>query len=288
MITVENLNFTYKGNSSPTLKGLNFTVNKGEILGFLGPSGSGKSTTQKLITKLISGYSGRVEVNGKEISKWTSDYYNFIGVGFELPNHYMKLTALENLQFFSTFYDVPTQDPLQLLEMVGLKQDANKRVESYSKGMKMRLNFVRALLHNPPVLFFDEPTSGLDPTNARLVKDIIKKLKSEGKTIFLTTHNMADADELCDRVAFIAEGEIKAIDAPSNLKLQHSSRRLKVNWRNAEGQLVQNYFPLDSLGTNSEFLSLIQNEQIEAMHSEEATLETIFIQTTGKVLTEAV
>ena len=286
MIKVENLNYIYPGNKAPTLRGFSFDIKEGEILGFLGPSGSGKSTTQKLIIKLLSGFEGNIRVNDVDVKNWKSDYYNFIGVGFELPNHYLKLSGKENLEFFASFYDVPVRKPLDLLKIVGLEDDADKKVESYSKGMKMRLNFVRALIHNPPVLFFDEPTAGLDPTNARIVKDIIKGLKKEGRTIFLTTHNMTDADELCDRVAFLSDGKITALDSPHLLKLKNSKRRINVEYRGEDDKLYNNSFPLDEIGFNEKFLTLLKTKNIQSVHSEESTLETVFIQLTGKFLTK--
>ncbi|HYJ84998.1 MAG TPA: ABC transporter ATP-binding protein [Pyrinomonadaceae bacterium] len=284
MIEVHNLVYRYPGNESPTIKGISFQVAAGEVFGFLGPSGAGKSTTQKLLIHLLTGFEGDVLVLNRDVRDWLADYYNFIGVGFELPNHYAKLTALENLQFFSSFYDVPTKDPLKLLQMVDLHQDANKRVEAFSKGMKMRLSFVRALLHDPQILFLDEPTAGLDPVNARVMKDIILDLKKQGKTVFLTTHNMHDADELCDRVAFIVNGEIKLTNTPKNLKLQGSARKVRVEYLR-DGKLLTKNFDLDGLGENEEFLTILKNESLQSIHSEEASLEDIFIKVTGTSLT---
>lgn len=280
MIQVKDLQFTYPGGNSPSVKGINFSIQKGEIFGFLGPSGSGKSTTQKILFNLLRGYKGHAKIEGKEVSDWDHSLYQKIGVGFELPNHYLKLTALENLTFFAAFYSVKT-NPLELLEKVGLKDDANKRVGEYSKGMKMRLNFIRALLHDPEVLFLDEPTSGLDPVNARIIKDMIKDLQKKGKTIFITTHQMFDADELCDRVAFIVDGEIKIEDSPENLKLKFSNRTVEVMAKNHAEKKI---FNLDQLGSNSDFLQLIKNNELETIHSKEATLDDIFIRVTGKNL----
>ena len=282
MISVEQLQFAYPGNDALTVKGIDFHISAGESFGFLGPSGAGKSTTQKILIKLLSGFSGKVQIMDKPLADWDKSYYNHIGVGFELPNHFGKLSALENLQFFGSFYDRPCKDPMDLLEMVGLQEDANKRVRDYSKGMKMRLNFVRALIHEPEILFFDEPTSGLDPTNARLMKDIILDLKASGKTLFITTHNMHDAEELCDRVAFIVDGQIRLIDSPKALKMQHGQRQVKVEYLNGQTQVKE--FPLDQLGENLDFLRLIREEQIETIHSEEASLEDIFIKVTGQRL----
>ncbi len=282
MIKATQLSYIYPGQDHAAVNNISFTVNRGEIFGFLGPSGAGKSTTQKLLIRLLRGYQGHVSIDSKELRNLTQDYYNHIGVGFELPNHYPRLTALENLKFFASFYRNKTSNLMQLLEMVGLHQEADKPTSAFSKGMKMRLNFVRALVHNPEILFFDEPTSGLDPINARKVKNIILDLRARGKTIFLTTHNMHDAAELCDRVAFITQGKISLTDSPRNLKLQHGTRKLTLEYGN--GQTISREFGLDKLGENPEFLNLIKNEYIQSIHSAEASLEEVFIKTTGERL----
>lgn len=171
---------------------------------------------------------------------------------------------------------------MELLEMVGLQDDAHKATAEFSKGMKMRLNFIRALVHDPDIIFLDEPTSGLDPLNARKLKNIILDLRARGKTIFLTTHNMHDADELCNKVAFITRGKINLTDSPRNLKLQHGTRKLILEY--GDGSILTHEFPLDNLGTNTDFLELIRNEYIQSIHSAEATLEDVFITTTGEKL----
>lgn len=282
MIRVENLSFTYPKNTIPTVKGIDFVIGQGEIFGFLGPSGAGKSTTQKILTKLLSGFSGEAIVLGKSVREWDNQFYNHIGLSFELPNHYLKLTALENLRFFAAFYQNPTSDFLGLLDKVGLAEDANKKVKDFSKGMKMRLNFIRALLHNPEILFLDEPTSGLDPGNARKIKDLILELKEQGKTIFVTTHRMEDADELCDRIGFIVEGSIVLVGEPEQLKLEYGRRKVNVEYFN--GVVKKEAFDLDNLGQNEAFLKILQQSKIRTIHTEEATLESIFIQVTGKKL----
>lgn len=282
MIKVNNLVFSYPKQDIQTIKGIDFQIDRGQIFGFLGPSGAGKSTVQKILTKLLENYSGDISVMGKPLKSWNHLYYEHIGVGFELPNHYLKLTALENLRFFASFYRKKMVDPMALLSKIGLEKDAQKKVEEFSKGMKMRLSFVRALLHDPEILFFDEPTSGLDPVNARIMKDIILDLKKEGKTIFLTTHNMQDANELCDQVAFITDGEIRLVDAPRQLRLDYGSKTIQVEYRN--GELNKKEFNLDGLGNNSAFQQLIREFPIESIHSQEATLEDIFITVTGKSL----
>lgn len=280
MLTVNHLHFRYPEAEKNTLKDLGFTITEGEIFGFLGPSGSGKSTTQQILYKLLHGYEGEVMFKNKSLHAWGQDFYNHIGVCFELPNHYSKLTAKENLEFFASFYSVPTKNPMDLLEMVGLSEDANKRVSDYSKGMKMRLNFIRALLHDPEFLFLDEPTSGLDPINARMIKDIILDLRKQGKTFFVTTHNMFDADELCDRVALLHEGSIVKMEAPSQLKLEYGQDKVRVETASGE----RHQFALSQLGDDAEFLNIIQNQKIRTIHSEEASLEDVFIRLTGRSL----
>lgn len=282
MIDVKNLSFRYGNQPEDTIKHIDFCIEKGEIYGFLGPSGAGKSTTQKILTRLLSDYNGKASVMGKELKQWGNEFYNHIGVGFELPNHYAKLTGLENLQLFAALYDKPTVNPMELLERVGLKQAAHQKTEAYSKGMKMRLNFVRALVHDPDILFFDEPTSGLDPVNARNLKNYIVELKQKGKTIFLTTHNMYDADELCDRVAFITEGCIKAEDAPKNLKIKYGKPTVSLEYQNEGIHTAE--FELRDLGQNDVFLNLINTHPIVSIHSREASLDEVFIKTTGHSL----
>lgn len=191
MIRVAGLTYRYPGSTHDAVQGVEFSVRRGEIFGFLGPSGAGKSTIQKILIGVLREYQGTVEVMGRDLPSYGREYYRHVGVSFELPNLYARFTALENLDFFSQLYDKPTKDPLQLLRLVGLEGDAHTRVGEFSKGMKMRLNFCRALLHDPEILFLDEPTSGLDPASARRIMEMIREQKDHGKTVFLTTHNMA-------------------------------------------------------------------------------------------------
>jgi fluoroquinolone transport system ATP-binding protein len=283
MIEVKNLKFTYPEAKKPAVNDISFTVEKGEIFGFLGPNGAGKSTTQKILIGLLKKYEGHVSILGKSRSDWDESFYEKIGVGFELPNFYSKLTAQENLEFFASFYNKPCIESTKLLEMVDLVEDRNKKVGDFSKGMKVRLNFVRAIQHDPEILFLDEPTSGLDPVNQRLLRDLIKKQKEAGKTIFITTHNMVDADQLCDRVAFIVDGKLAVVDKPNELKIQQGQRTVSVGIRNSD-EITHTEFPLEGLGQNQEFLRFIQQHKIETIHSKEATLDDIFIKVTGAKL----
>lgn len=282
MIDVKNLGYSYSKNEAPTIKNISFSIEKGEIFGFLGSSGAGKSTTQKILIKLLTNYSGEISILGNNHRNSNGSYFNNIGVCFELPNHYPKLSALENLQYFAGFYEKKTNNLFELLDKVGLAKDANVKVEKFSKGMKMRLNFVRSIMHNPDILFLDEPTSGMDPRNARIIKDIILEQKQLGKTIFITTHNMHDADELCNRVAFMVDGALEIIDSPKNIKQMGGKRAIKVEYENSEIHTEE--FNLEGLADNNNFLELLRNNHIRSIHSKEASLEDIFIQLTGKHL----
>ena len=282
IIDVRNLIYTYPKTSQPAVKGVTFSVRKGEIFGLLGPSGAGKSTIQKVLTHQFRKLQqGAVTVLGRDIQSWGANYYEKIGVGFELPNHFLRLTGAENLRFFASLYKSKTHDPLALLEMVGLDKAANVRVSDYSKGMMMRLNFVRALLHDPDLLFFDEPTSGLDPVNARIVKQIIRDLQAQGKTVVLTTHNLFDVEELCDRCGFRVRGDMAALDTVEALKARYGQRKVKMTYLDHEKHLQSAVFPLDGLGANPEFHAALNGHDIQTIHSLEATLDHVFVEVTG-------
>jgi fluoroquinolone transport system ATP-binding protein len=283
MIQVENLTFTYSGTAKPAVRGLSFEVQQGQIFGFLGPSGAGKSTTQKILIRLLQGFSGQASVFGRDLRGWGYDYYERIGVSFELPNHYSKLTAEENLRYFSSLYHGESIAPQKLLEMVGLAEDGEMAVGQYSKGMKTRLTVARALAHQPELLFLDEPTAGLDPVNSRRIKDLIMAQKQAGRTVFLTTHDMFVADELCDQVAFIVDGEISVIQSPKELKLQYGRAEVRVEYQ-GNGQVESADFALHGLADNPAFLALLREKPVRTIHTQEASLENIFIEVTGRSL----
>jgi fluoroquinolone transport system ATP-binding protein len=282
-IVVDELEFSYPKSEKKAVNGVSFAIKKGEIFGFLGPNGAGKTTTQKVIIGLLKNYNGYVEILGKNLEDWATDLYNKIGVGFELPNHYQKLTALENLELFSSFYRAQTTPPIDLLKMVELEKDAHQRVATFSKGMRSKLNFARSLINDPEVLFLDEPTTGLDPVSSRLIKDIILLKKKEGKAIFLTTHNMTDADELCDRVGFIIDGKLTLIESPKELKIRHGKKIVRVEYLK-NGKFLRKEFDLATLADNAHFFNLLKSKSVQTIHTAEATLDDIFIKATGRQL----
>jgi fluoroquinolone transport system ATP-binding protein len=201
----------------------------------------------------------------------------------EFPNLYGKFTGLENLEFFSSLYKSPCEDAAKLMERLELSDDINTRVSGYSKGMKMRLNFIRAIMHRPDVLFLDEPTAGLDPARSRIIKDMILEQRQNGRCIILTTHDMHLAEELCDRVAFIVDGNVRLMDTPANLRLRAGNRLVRYTWR--EGALQEAELPLAALKDDRRFLRLLQDGRIETLHTQEPSLEDLFISVTGRQLT---
>ena len=222
-------------------------------------------------------------MNGIDISKEDKNRFNQIGVSFEQSNLYSKLTAEENLKYYGQLFDVPCRDPKELIKMVGLAGKEKVKVREFSKGMKHRLTFARSLINNPTLWFLDEPTTGLDPTIASTVKDIIRQENEKGVTVFLTTHNMHIAEELCDRVAFIIDGEIKLIDSPKNLKLKYGQKAVEVEYVE-DGKNKTECFSLKDKESKKKLIDVIANREIVTMHSKEASLEEIFIQVTGKGL----
>lgn len=279
---VHNLHYRYPKAKGDTLKGISFSVEEGEIFGFLGLSGAGKSTTQKVLIKLLEGYSGEIRYFGRDLQSIGKSYYEEVGVGFEMPIHFSKMTALENLNYFSGFYKNRI-DFQELMERVGLWEHKDVQVGNYSKGMKVRLNFVRAMLNNPRMLFLDEPTAGIDPKNARILKDIISEYRAQGGTVFLTTHLMNDVDELCDHVVFGVDGNLTDVSTPRDLGIKYGKREVKVEYRE-NGAAASAVFPLTGIGDNKEFLTLLRSKEIETMHSGETSMEDIFIRVTGAQL----
>lgn len=280
MIDVKNLRFSYK-KGQEILHGLSFSVDDGEIFGFLGPNGSGKSTTQKILTGILGGYLGELRLFNRMPMDNKMDFRSQIGVLFEFPYLYTNLSALDNLDYFASFYPADKRrDAEELLDMLEFKKDFLKKpVSSYSKGMRQRVSMARALINNPRLLFLDEPTSGLDPAGAVLFRRIIEEERRKGTTVFLTTHNMMDADLLCDRVAFIADGEIKALDTPQRLKEQKRSHTVEIAYLYEQKRCTSS-LELTRMSQAFPF----PYEKIISIHTKEPTLEDIFIQYTGKGL----
>jgi len=221
MKVITTTNLTKKFGDLTAVDGISFSVNSGEVFGFLGPNGAGKTTTIRMLTGQLLPTSGQGTVAGFDIQTEREHIKPKIGVIFEFQNLYERLSAKDNLEFMRQLYGVERSRVDRVLEQVGLKDRQNEKLKKYSNGMKQRLLIARALLHEPEILFMDEPTLGLDPVIALQIRQLISQLARDGRTIFLTTHYMEEADRLCKRVAIIAHGKIIALDTPQQLKEKH-------------------------------------------------------------------
>ncbi|GCE48493.1 ABC-2 type transport system ATP-binding protein [Thermosporothrix hazakensis] len=262
------------------VKGINFSVRRGEIFGFLGHNGAGKTTTIRMLTGQIDPTGGRAQVAGYDVVRQNRELKQHIGVVFEDPNLYERLSARRNLEFACWLYDVPVSRVDEVLELVKLRDRAKEPLRTFSNGMRQRVMIARALLHRPEVLFLDEPSRGLDPITARDLRRTIARLSQEGMTILLTTHMMEEADQLCHRVAFIANGQLVANDTPRNLKLQHGERTMTVTLSEA-GSLVEKLIHMDQPAEQAVLMQWMAEGKVLAVHSNEATLEDVFVKIAG-------
>jgi len=283
-IAVENLTYRYGDNLA--VDHISFAVTPGEILGFLGPNGAGKSTTQKMLTGQLRPQEGRARLLGHDVAREAKLMQARIGVCFEQTNLYEQMSALDNLKLFAELFGVDGFDGYSLLNRVGLAGREKDKVSGYSKGMKQRLMVARSLVNRPDILFLDEPTSGLDPVSSEAIDNIILEERQRGATVFLTTHDMWEADKLCDRVAFMNAGKIAALDAPRHLKQKYGRRSVIAEVAAPDGRIDRREIALDAPETSQAVTDLFSQGRIVTLHSEEATLEDIFIQITGRRLTE--
>lgn len=267
--------------------GISFAVRRGEIFGLLGPNGAGKTTTIRLLTGQIDPSGGSATVAGCDVVKERARLKERIGVVFEEQNLYERLSARNNLNFSCWLYDLPTSRVDEVLDLVHLRDRAKDPVRTYSNGMKQRLMIARALLHRPPMLFLDEPSRGLDPIAAREVRQTVQRLCQEGTTILLTTHLMEEADQLCQRVAFIVDGRLVANDTPRNLKLSHGQRAMTVTLeelqqgQNGNAPLTEVTLSMDDPKDSERLAQWLEQGRVRAIHSREATLEEVFIEVAG-------
>jgi len=281
-ITAEDL--VYRYGDLTAVDHISFNVAEKEILGFLGPNGAGKTTTFKMLTGQLKPRGGQAKLLGMDITKNVDKAQGEIGVCFETTNLYEQMSALENLNLFAKLFGIRSFDGNALLERIGLGGRGKDRVETYSKGMKQRLMVARSILNKPRILFLDEPTAGLDPTSSEKIRNVILEERERGATVFLTTHDMLEADKLSDRVAFMNQGKIVALDTPHQLKQQHGKRALKAKVAGDGGALEDREITLDTPETPEAVQKLFSQEKVITIHSEEATLEDIFISLTGRGL----
>jgi len=283
-IVVEDLTFSY--GRLLAVDHISFEVGAGEILGFLGPNGAGKTTTVKMLTGQLRPQAGRAILLGHEVAVETQAVRAQIGVCFEQTNLYEQMSALDNLNLFAELFGMKDFDGCALLKRVGLSGREKDKVAGYSKGMKQRLMVARSLVNRPQILFLDEPTAGLDPVSSEAIDNIILEERQRGATVFLTTHDMWEADKLCDRVAFMNGGRIAALDSPRTLKQQYGRRSLVAEVAAVNGKLDRREIVLDTAETPRAVQQLFSSGRVVTLHSEEATLEDIFIKITGRRLSE--
>ena len=283
-ILVENLAYRY--GQLTAVDNISFNVDQGEILGFLGPNGAGKTTTVKMLTGQLKPQKGRALLLGYDVAKETAKIRARIGVCFEQTNLYEQMSAVDNLNLFAELFSVNDFDGYALLKRVGLSGREKDKVSGYSKGMKQRLMVARSIVNSPSIIFMDEPTAGLDPVSSEAIGNIIQEEKARGATIFLTTHDMWEADKLCQRVAFMNHGKIAALDSPRNLKQLYGKRRLVAELAKTGGVLEKREIEMDTENTGRMVETLFNHENVLTLHSEEATLEDIFIKITGQRLNQ--
>lgn len=278
MVRVEDLTKRY-GNVK-AVDGISFRVEAGEIFGLLGHNGAGKSTTIRMLTGRSKPTSGMAKVAGYDVANEREKIKLFINLVFEDQNLYERLSGPHNLRIFTDLYAEPKGRADELLKIVGLTEAAGRKVKTYSTGMKQRLLIARALVNRPKVLFLDEPTRGLDPTSARELRGLISDLSREGTTVLLTTHYMEEADELCDRVAFLSQGRIVALGTPRELKLRRGERTATVTLQDRREHPIM----LDDPGDGRKLEEWIRAGEVAAIHSREGTLEDVFIELAGRPL----
>ena len=260
---------------------ISFSVSRGEIFGLLGHNGAGKTTTVRMLTGRTKPTSGSAHIAGYDIVTQLDQVKPLINLVFEDQNLYERMTGQDNLRFFAELYGAPKGRVSELLDRVGLDAEARKRkVRTYSSGMKQRLLIARALVNDPQILFLDEPTRGLDPSSARELRQIVREMSQQGTTVVLTTHYMEEADELCDRVAFLSAGKIVAMDTPTELKLRYGTPSARLLLRDRSEVVVD----LDSPDDARTVEALMAEGQVLTIHSQEGTLEDVFINLAGRPL----
>lgn len=275
ILDMNNVSVSFK--EKKALNDLSFSVYENEIFGFLGPSGAGKTTTIKLLTRQLKKDCGEITVFGKGIDSFQSEDYSSIGILSDNSGAYDRLSVLENVKFYAELRSVSFDDAEVLLKQVGLYDDRNTIVGKLSRGMKQRLLLIQALLHKPKLLFLDEPTAALDPTTTKQIHNLLRTLNKEGTTIFLTTHRMEEADQLCTRIAFLNEGTIIECGESEKLKVKYAMNKIEATFKNS-GKLFYD----KSIESIKKIYETAKQDELITIHSIEPTIEDIFIELTGR------
>ena len=274
MITVEKI--TKRFGNKTALSQIQFNVDKGEIFGFLGPSGAGKTTLINILTGQLKADEGTTQLLGKDTKDLTPEDLAHIGLVGDSSGYYEKLSLEKNLIVYAKIYGLPNSRVDEVLEQVGLLESKKTIAEKLSTGMRQRMFLARALLNRPELLFLDEPTSGLDPMTSKKIHRLLEELKAAGTTIFLTTHDMVEATEMCDRISLLNQGDLVEIGTPRDIIQKYNKeKRVKVTYIDHSEQVMA-----------FEDLKDQDMTQVELIHSMEPTLEDIFIQLTGEKLND--
>lgn len=277
-IKVSGLNHSF--GVKTVLKNINFEIEEGAIFGLLGPSGAGKTTIIKILTGQLIASKGESVLLNKNTAKLSGTDYNSIGIMMDNFGLYDRMSCFDNLKFFCKIMGIDKARIYDVLEKVGLKDAAKTNVSDLSKGMRNRMLLARAILNNPKVLFLDEPTSGLDPKTTQEIHQLILKLKENGTTIFLTTHNMTEAEKLCENIALLNEGEIIEYGNPKEICRKYNHQK-KLILHLYDGSDVELSYSKEDMEKVKMYLD---NSQMETIHSTEPNLETVFIELTGRKL----
>ena len=260
------------------------SVRKGELFGFLGPNGAGKTTTIRVLIGGRTPTSGQVEIAGLRMPQQLDHIKPLFGYVPDTENHVEEFTGRENLQLYARLYDIPLSEVSRVLAKLELSEAADLPVRAYSKGMRRKLLIAREILHRPKILYLDEPTANLDAHSTELVRLMLRELAADGTTVFLTTHDMEEVEEICDRVAILCKGRLVECDTPTNFVTRHADRKVAVQYETA-GATQRELLDLDADQERNRLADIVRNESCVRLHSQEFHFEDVFLKLTGQAYT---
>ncbi len=263
---------------------LSLSIREGELFGFLGPNGAGKTTTIRVLIGGRAPSSGRVEVAGLRMPQQFDRIKPLFGYVPDTENHIEEFTGRENLELFARLYDISLSEVEQVLAKLELTEAADLPVRAYSKGMRRKLLIAREILHRPRILYLDEPTANLDAHSTELVRRMLRELAADGTTVFLTTHDMQEVEQICDRVAILCRGKLVECDTPTNFVTRHAERKVAVQYESS-GEVLRESLDLDVAPERDRLANIVRNESCVRLHSQEFQFEDVFLKLTGQAYT---